>query len=66
MSFLKDKFKYIVMCFLLSFIKAINVFLKDELKNEVGCADNNFSFGEGKLHLILVFKRNLNIRLFIF
>lgn len=56
------------MCFLLSFIKAINVFilLKDELKDEVDCADNNFSFGDGKLHLILVFKRNLNIRQFRF
>lgn len=50
------------MCLLLSFIKAINVFLKDE----VDCADNIFSFGDWKLHLILVFKRNLNIMPFIF
>lgn len=40
------------MCFLLNFIKAINVFLKDKLKDEVDCADNKFSFRDGKLHLI--------------
>lgn len=47
-----------VMCFLLSFITAVNTFLKDELKYEVDCADNKFSFGDEKLNLILVFRRD--------
>lgn len=68
MSFLKTcKVKSIVMSSLWSFIKTSNVFWKDELKDEVYCADSIFRFGNRKWHLILIFRsNNLNIRCFHF